>query len=292
MDPVKSDDIIKDILRKKCEKLESRLRGEVITIRAPMQLGIDDAIRREIEKLASCDKYRNQLVVILETMGGYIEVVERVNHVFRHHFERVVFVIPNFAYSAGTVLVLSGDDIFMDYYSVLGPIDPQIEYRGSWVPGLGYLDKYEELINKDVNAAELEFLVRKFDPAQLFALEQAKKHSAGLIEKWLSDYKFKDWNKTESSGREVTPEDRRKRAREIAMLLGDPKVWQSHGRGIPRSVLVSERVKLKIEDFGADPELNREIREYYDLFMDHLTKIDEHIAIHTKHRLWTLGGKE
>jgi hypothetical protein len=27
----------------------------------------------------------------------------------------------------------------------------------------------------------------------IFALEQAKKHSSDLIEKWLCEYKFKDW---------------------------------------------------------------------------------------------------
>ncbi len=45
--------------------------------------------------------------------------------VMRKHYKEVSFIVPSHAYSAGTVLVLSGDKIYMDYYSVLGPIDPQ-----------------------------------------------------------------------------------------------------------------------------------------------------------------------
>src|SRR5690606_24230974 len=92
---------------------------------------------------------RGTLVVLIETTGGYIEVVERIYEVFRKNYNKVNFVVPNYAYSAGTVLVLSGDEIYMDYYSVLGPIDPQIQNEeGKVVPGLGYLAKFDELVNK------------------------------------------------------------------------------------------------------------------------------------------------
>lgn len=43
----------------------------------------------------------------------------------------------------------SGDKIYMDYYSVLGPIDPQVMNKdGKFVAALGYLDKINELIKK------------------------------------------------------------------------------------------------------------------------------------------------
>ncbi|WP_414521440.1 SDH family Clp fold serine proteinase, partial [Umezakia ovalisporum] len=67
---------------------------------------------------------KRHLLVILETEGGSIETTERIADVFRHHYPlgEVSFLIPNFAMSAGTILVMSGDRILMDYYSVLGPI--------------------------------------------------------------------------------------------------------------------------------------------------------------------------
>ena len=295
MPPIKSDDIIQDILADKCRDLEAALHGEVILIRAPMQSGIDDAVRREIETLAAEADRRRHLVVVLETNGGSVEVVERLSDVFRHHFDTVAFVVPNVAYSAGTVLCLSGDDIYMDYYSVLGPIDPQILNRdGRWVPGIGYLGKYNSLIAKsargELTIAEMEFLFRKFDPAELFAIEQAQRHSTDLIEAWLCRYKFKDWTHRETNGTEVDPEYKKTRAKEIARLLGDATEWNSHGRGIPLHVLESDKLKLKIKNFGTDPQLNGAVRDYYDLFIDYCARIGSGIAIHTKHRLVNLGG--
>lgn len=297
MDTIKSDSIIRDLLRQKCEDLEDQLSSEVFMIRAPMAPPIDDEVRHEIENLANSDGARKQLAVILETNGGSIEVVERIADVFRHHFETVKFIIPNFAYSAGTVLSLSGDEILMDYYSVLGPIDPQIMNReGRWVPGLGYLEKYKALVEKSkdhsdpISPAEMEFLIRKFDPAELFALEQAKRHSADLIEKWLCEYKFKDWNQTETTGKEVDNDTKSKRAKDIADTLGDATIWNSHGRGIPMRVLTSDKIKLKVTDFGEDANLNRAIRDYYNLFIDYCAKIGSEVAIHTKARLLPLGG--
>lgn len=33
---------------------------------------------------------------------------------------------------------MSGDKIFMDFFSVLGPVDPQVQNKdGKWVPALG-----------------------------------------------------------------------------------------------------------------------------------------------------------
>ena len=36
-------------------------------------------------------------------------------------------IVPDGAMSAGTIFALSADRIMMDYFSCLGPIDPQIE---------------------------------------------------------------------------------------------------------------------------------------------------------------------
>ena len=295
MKAMDSDAVIKQCLVERCMALEKELEGDVVFIRAPMTSGIDTVVRREIESLNPRKTGKRELVVVLETTGGSIEVVERISDIFRHHYASVVFVIPNFAYSAGTVLALSGDEIYMDYYSVLGPIDPQIRNRnGRWVPGLGYLEKYNALIAKSASGqmttAEMEFLVRKFDPAELFALEQAKKHSVELIQKWLCQYKFKDWKFRQNSGEKVSPELKEKRAKEIANLLGDPTEWYSHGRGIPMRALISDRVKLKIKDFADTPTLNASIRQYYDLVVDYCHKTSADMAVHTKNGLWLSGG--
>lgn len=119
--------------------------GECTFINCAIRPPLDDEFRVVIEELKK-DSTQNHLIVVIETNGGLMETVERLVAVMRAHYERVSFVVPNFAYSAGTVLALSGDKIFMDYYSVLGPIDPQ--YRdsdGKFLPGYGYLAKFKEI---------------------------------------------------------------------------------------------------------------------------------------------------
>jgi hypothetical protein len=289
----KANDLIERELKECNRRLGKHSNSDVLILKSPIKFGLDDAIRTEVENLhdsgSAKDVRPGCLTVIVETNGGYIEVVERIYNVFRKHYQTVDFIVPNCAYSAGTVLVLSGDEIYMDYYSVLGPIDPQMESENDrFVSGLGYLAKFEELTNT-INAAaspetvraQLAYLLKKFDPAELFDLDQARKHSEELLVEWLSKHKFKDWKETETQKTPVTDADRRARAKQIAETLAKPERWHSHGRGIGLKELGGEELKLKIIDFGADPDLNQKIRAYYDLFIDYCKKMGANTSNHT-----------
>lgn len=294
----KANDLIEAELKECNRRLGEHFTSDVLVIKAPIRFGLDDAIRSEIENLYdpknTKSKRQDCLSVILETTGGYIEVVERIYNVFRKHYKFVNFIVPNYAYSAGTVLVLSGDEIYMDYYSVLGPIDPQMENENDrFVSGLGYLAKYKELvseINKAPTAeevrAELAYLLKKFDPAELFDLEQSRTHSEDLLQAWLPRHKFKNWTETETTKKVVTEADRKERAKKIAEILGNPERWHSHGRGIGLAELTSDEIKLKIINFGDDDALNTNIRHYYGLFVDYCKKMgaykDNQTVLHSK----------
>lgn len=287
MKTVTADDLVNFALVEANAALSKLMLADVIFFRSSLGIGFDDAIRGYIEDIAEPSQ-KGKLCVLIETSGGYIEVVERIYAVFREHYDEVVFVVPSFAYSAGTVLVLSGDEIYMDYYSVLGPIDPQIEGEdGAFVPGIGYLNKFEDLVDEINNdstgsqtRAQLAYLIKKFDPAKLFFIEQARDYSIRLLKEWLPKHKFKNWLTTETQQKAVTDADKETRASDIATLLGNPKRWHSHGRGIGIRELESDEIKLKIEDFGKDADLNKAIREYYNLLMDYLGKMGMESAIH------------
>lgn len=215
-------------LHRRLALIGDHLNGDVITCIIPIQQPFDDMIRDFVEDI---DPKRDSLLVILETDGGSIETAERIaDAIFRQHYPKEVsFLIPNFAMSAGTVLVMSGDVIYMDYYSILGPIDPQVRNReGRFVPALGYLEKYEQLVAKSrtkagLTQAELALFVQNFDLAELHRFEQARDHSVDLLKKWLVRYKFKNWTSTRTRSIEVTPAMREKRAAEIAGKLNDTK---------------------------------------------------------------------
>ena len=179
---------------------------------------------------------------------------------------------------------MSGDEIWMDFFSVLGPIDPQVEGpKGELIPAHGYLVQYERLIDKSkkntITTAELQFLVQKFDPAELYQYEQEMNLSVTLLRKWLVQYKFRNWDQTEARHRKVTEKMKRKCAEAVAHNLNDTKKWHSHGRGISMEVLRRD-VKLKIEDFGADEAKNRSVREYYRLLTDYMAKLNTRVAVH------------
>jgi ClpP class serine protease len=79
-----------------------------------------------------------------------MESAERIARVFRADYRLVEFIVPGYAMSAGSILVMSGDAIHMDYASILGPIDPQIRQPGSdrFVPALGCLKQFQRFIDK------------------------------------------------------------------------------------------------------------------------------------------------
>lgn len=268
------------------DDLQKVIKSDVISFFGPIYHSIDDFIRDGIE---SIETKQPKIAVVLQTTGGFIEVAERIANLFRFHYNYVEFFIPNYAFSAGTVLVMSGDDIYMDYYSVLGPIDPQIEKSGTkeLIPALGYLEKYEELIKKSQNGelttAELAYLVQRFDPAELYSYEQAKILSETLLKEWLVKYKFKNWETTETQKITVTPEMKNQRASEIATMLSTTGEWHSHSRNISKEVL-EEKVKLKIKDFKDIPDLKESIRFYYKLLIDYMMRRGHNAIVHTKGR--------
>lgn len=229
------------------------------------------SFRSEIESLAENPKKTNNLVFLIHTPGGVAEIVEKMVDIIRHHYKEVWFVIPDLAMSAGTILCMSGDKIYMDYSSALGPIDPQVaNSEGHLVPALGYLDQVDRMIAKSEagTLTDAEFAIfQNQDLATLHRYEQAKELSISLLKDWLVKYKFKDWDVHSSSGEEVTREEKVQRAEDIAVALSDHKRWHSHGRMIGINTLTKD-LRLKIEDYTDDMNFKPVIRQYSDLLLD------------------------
>jgi len=278
--------VIEEQLDSYLGEVETETLGDALGFNGPMTDGIEDLVRDAIEKRKDTSD-RPKISVLLETGGGSITVAQRIADTLRHHYSVVDFIVPNYAMSAGTVLVMAGDAIWMDYYSVLGPIDPQVMNKdGRWVPALGYLHKYNELMNKSktkggLNTAELAYLINRFDPADLYSYEQARDLSEKLLKQWLVKYKFKDWNITETRKKKVTKTMKERRAKEINDILNDTELWSSHSRPISMEVLQKD-VHLKIEDFGdkSKPKLNHSIKSYHQLLRDYMGKTRKMWGIH------------
>ena len=280
-----ANDLVEKQLSNLLTKIETAMDGDCLSYSGQIAFGADDAIRDAIEALRK-QSQRSRLVVILETEGGFVEVTRRISDTIRNHYSVVDFLIPSHAMSAGTILAMSGDAIYMDYYSVLGPIDPQVPSQdgNKLIPAIGYLIKFEELLQKansgEAGAAELEILLN-FDQGELYSYEQARELSVSLLEEWLVKYKFKNWKSTSSRGIKVTKEMRQNRAREIATKLNDVRKWNSHGIGINMERLRRD-LNLKIDDFGEHAELNAPIRSYHNLLTDYTQERAQNVIVHTR----------
>lgn len=277
------DKALKDLLSNALSTLETETDSDVLCYFGPIVDGNESAFLDIVEDIA-LDHRHSTLSVVLTTNGGSAMAVERYVNIIRKHYQKVVFIVPDYAYSAGTIFCMSGDEIQMDYSSVLGPIDPQVRNKeGNFVPALGYLDKVNSLIKKAQNntLTNAEFLILKdFDLAELRAYEQASELTVSLLKKWLVKYKFKNWNTHSSTGSPVTQQDKERRAEEIAAKLGDNSIWKSHAR--PICIEELEDLKLKIEDFSDNVTLRTAIRNYYDLSKDLVEKYGIKIFIQTR----------
>lgn len=282
--PTNANEFIEQQLNLRLEALEEAFDADALCLVAPLFGPLDDLTRVMVEDRRQRGNSHDHLVVLLTTDGGLIDTAQRLADTFRHHYSQVIFVVPNYAYSAGTVLVMSGDNIYMDYYSRLGPIDPQVEApSGRWVPALGYLAKWNRLLQKDLDGTltptEFKLMVYAFDQAELYQYEQERDLSIALLEEWLAKYKFKDWAIREGHQDEVTPEMRAQRAVEIGQALNDTELWHSHSRGISMKVL-QEEIKLKIDDLADDPERHGKVKQYDGLLADYMQKLGVEGMLH------------
>lgn len=264
-------------------EVENELKSDVLLYYGP----IDDALVIHLDKFINelqDEKKYAKLTVILTTSGGSATAAERYVNIFREFYSEVDFLIPDYAYSAGTILCLSGDNIYMDYLSVLGPIDPQVRNKeGHWVPALGYLDKINDLLNKAKagTISNAEFVILKdFDLAELRAYEQAKELTIDLLERWLVKYKFKNWTKTETKKKTVTLSMKKKRAQEIAQKLSDNNTWKSHGRPINIGRL-REELNLQIEDYSL-LTIKENVKKMYAILFDYMGKKGDRIWLQTR----------
>lgn len=278
-----ANEFIEQQLNDRLKALGMIFNSDILSFNGPLIFGVDDLIHNTIEVMRQSPKCSDRLTISLTTFGGYIEVVHRIVDTLRHHYNHVNFVVPSHAYSAGTVLVMSGDAIYMDYYSRLGPIDPQAETAKGLLPALGYLIQWERLIQKaqdgSLTMAEMQLMIDGFDQAELYKYEQERELSIAFLEEWLVKYKFKNWKVTETHKKQVTNKMRKQRAHKIAAELNNPDRWHTHGHGISMEVLRRD-LKLLIDDFGANAEMSDNIKQYHGLMTDYMMKRGTKGVIH------------
>ena len=194
----------------------------------------------------------------IETPGGSGEAAEEIVRFIRSKFNNVTFVVSGEAKSAGTIIVLSGNEILMTKSGSLGPIDAQVKIGRSVISAYDYCEWIE---NKRDEAEKMGGLnpfdatmIAQISPGELSGVSHSLEFAKDLVVGWIAKYKFKDWVVTETQGLTVTDEMRNQRAEEIAKCLTNHGKWRSHGRSLKIDDL--ENIGLRITKVDDDTNLS------------------------------------
>jgi hypothetical protein len=99
--------------------------------------------------LVNSIKDSDSIDVLIHSPGGRPDATERIVSILRNRFKEVHFLIPHSAYSAATMLALSGNSISIHPSATLGPIDPQINGTPARSIKRGF-EKVREIIKKEL----------------------------------------------------------------------------------------------------------------------------------------------
>ena len=144
--------------------------------------------------------------LLLHTKGGGVDAAEKLMGMLRSLVgtAKLRIIVPDFAKSAGTLMVLGADSVVMSDMSELGPIDPQAPLFGIWQSVQNYLDAYKEhekTLKADPNNIAAQIMLQKLDPATLKLCEVAMDRARQAAEKLLKRGMFRNggnWSKTVS----------------------------------------------------------------------------------------------
>ena len=136
--------------------------------------------------------------VLLHSPGGQPDATERIVHILRNKFNEVHFLVPHSAYSAATMLALSGDSITLHPSATLGPIDPQINGIPARSIKRGF-DKVKDIIKTEGPEALPAYipLIEKYTLDLLEICEDSEKLSKELVSNWIINFMLKGKEKFE-----------------------------------------------------------------------------------------------
>lgn len=139
--------------------------------------------------------------IILHSPGVRPDATERIVGILRNKFDEINFLIPHSAYSAATMLALSGDQIILHPSATLGPIDPQINGIPARSIKRGF-EKVKEKIAKEGPESLPAYipLIEKYSIDLLELCEDSEKLAKELVSTWLKSYMFKN---EKNAGRKI-----------------------------------------------------------------------------------------
>ncbi|MDP2167305.1 MAG: hypothetical protein Q8J64_03110 [Thermodesulfovibrionales bacterium] len=225
------------------------------------------------EMVSKVDTDKSSVDVMVVTPGGAGQQVSQFVNCLRARFDEVDFILPYMCMSAGTLWVLSGDNIWMDSRAYIGPIDPQVRLPdGRFIPAQSLIvllqairKEGEEFLKKGISPPwDLIRLIDNMDARQVGDAITQSDYAIKMATEFLEKYKFKSWITHSSTGAPVTDVEKHDRAQEIATLFCSHDYWKSHAHGITRGI-AQNPLRLKINEIESVSDLEKAVRRLWAL---------------------------
>ena len=234
------------LIRQIQEKTRSRLICYLGGARSPITrddvLPFHDLLRN-LEKGTDVD-------LLLHTVGGDIDATEKLVNMIRDRVATASFriVVPDYAKSAGTLMVLGADRVVMSDSSELGPIDPQVirvEGDGQRVSvsvqhHLTAFEKYAERLTEAPDDPVAALMLQKFDPAVRQMYMGVDRRARQLAETFLVQGMFSDGGGNPTGA---------------AKELLNTDLWHTHSQVISWSDAQNPRIGLNVDYLDPHSEL-------------------------------------
>lgn len=92
---------------------------------------------------------------IVHTEGGSTFAADMIAMALKHHKGKVTVMVPFYAFSDGTYIVLAGDEVMMEKYSLLAPVEPLIDdMPANWIMAVLNRKPIETIADRTVLLAE------------------------------------------------------------------------------------------------------------------------------------------
>ncbi|HVP22284.1 MAG TPA: hypothetical protein VMS77_00065 [Conexivisphaerales archaeon] len=154
-------------------KISRKLKSEVITLihrqetiaflGIPLSRYIDIEDSEDVLRAIRLAPQDSPIVMILHTPGGIALAATQIALALSSHTAKKTVMVPHYAMSGGTLIALAADEIVMDPYAVLGPVDPQFTEGQDSFPAVSVVKVLEK---KDIN---------KVDDRTIILADEAKK---------------------------------------------------------------------------------------------------------------------
>lgn len=202
--PITPADLI--ALRLKCYTEIETLRGRPLIVYvsqalgalpgAPVSIDVND-IDGFTDLVNSIPAESKSIDVLIHSPGGSPDATERIVSILRNRFNEVHFLVPHSAYSAATMMALSGNSITLHPSATLGPIDPQLsDPQYGYVPARSIkrgFEKVRDIIKTEGPEALPAYipLIEKYSLHLLELCDDSENLSKRLVTDWLKECMYK-----------------------------------------------------------------------------------------------------